>query len=54
MLGIRTFGEYALCEYVQPYTVALEEANIFGVQFHPENSGPAGIQIVRRFIELAG
>jgi imidazole glycerol phosphate synthase glutamine amidotransferase subunit len=42
----------ATCEYTRPYTAILEEANIFGVQFHPEKSGPAGIEIVRRFVEL--
>lgn len=42
------------CTYTRPYTAVLEAGNIFGVQFHPEKSGPAGIDIVRRFIELAG
>lgn len=42
----------ATCEYTLPYTAILEERNIFGVQFHPEKSGPAGIEIVRRFISL--
>ena len=41
----------ATCEYTRPYTAILEEGNIFGVQFHPEKSGPAGIEIVRRFVE---
>lgn len=44
----------AVCEYTLPYTAALESGNIFGVQFHPEKSGPVGMEIVRRFIELAG
>ena len=44
----------ATCEYTLPYTAVLESGNIFGVQFHPEKSGPAGIDIVRRFIDIAG
>jgi imidazole glycerol-phosphate synthase subunit HisH len=43
----------ATCEYNVPYTAVLETKNIFGVQFHPEKSGPLGLQIVRNFVELA-
>jgi imidazole glycerol-phosphate synthase subunit HisH len=42
----------ATCTYTVPYTAVLESGNIFGVQFHPEKSGPIGLQIVRNFIEL--
>lgn len=42
----------ATCTYTLPYTAVLESGNVYGVQFHPEKSGPAGIEIVRRFIEL--
>lgn len=42
----------ATCDYAVPYTAALESGNVFGVQFHPEKSGPAGLRIVRNFIEL--
>jgi imidazole glycerol phosphate synthase glutamine amidotransferase subunit len=41
----------ATCTYGVPYTAVLEAGNVHGVQFHPEKSGPAGIDIVRRFIE---
>lgn len=41
----------ATCTYTVPYTAALESGNIFGVQFHPEKSGPLGLQIVRNFVE---
>jgi imidazole glycerol-phosphate synthase subunit HisH len=43
----------ALCDYGLRYTAALEDNNVFGVQFHPEKSGPLGLGIVRNFVELA-
>jgi imidazole glycerol phosphate synthase glutamine amidotransferase subunit len=43
----------ATCTYACPYTALLESGNTFGVQFHPEKSGPIGLQIVRNFVELA-
>ena len=42
----------ARCTYTLPYTAVLEDRNVFGVQFHPEKSGPVGLQIVRNFLEL--
>jgi imidazole glycerol phosphate synthase glutamine amidotransferase subunit len=40
----------ATCTYETPYTAVLEDGNVFGVQFHPEKSGPVGLQIVRNFV----
>jgi imidazole glycerol-phosphate synthase subunit HisH len=42
----------ATCEYTLPYTAALEQDNVFGVQFHPEKSGPLGLRIVANFLEV--
>jgi imidazole glycerol-phosphate synthase subunit HisH len=42
----------ASCTYTLRYTAVLEAANVFGVQFHPEKSGPLGIEIVKNFVEL--
>jgi imidazole glycerol phosphate synthase glutamine amidotransferase subunit len=42
----------ATCEYSGvTYTAVLETGNVCGVQFHPEKSGPAGLEIVKRFVE---
>ncbi len=41
----------ATCTYDVSYTAALESGNVYGVQFHPEKSGPVGLRIVRNFLE---
>jgi imidazole glycerol phosphate synthase glutamine amidotransferase subunit len=43
----------ATCTYEVPYTAVLESEHVCGVQFHPEKSGPVGLQIVKNFISLA-
>jgi imidazole glycerol phosphate synthase glutamine amidotransferase subunit len=42
----------AACTYTLPYTAVLESENVFGVQFHPEKSGPLGLRIVKNFVDL--
>ena len=42
----------AACTYIQPYTAILHERNVYAVQFHPEKSGPAGLKIVKNFLDL--
>ena len=42
----------ATCDYTLPYTALLESGNLFGVQFHPEKSGPLGLAIMKNFVEL--
>jgi imidazole glycerol-phosphate synthase subunit HisH len=42
----------ATCTYSLPYTAVLESGNTFAVQFHPEKSGPAGLRVMRNFVEL--
>jgi imidazole glycerol-phosphate synthase subunit HisH len=43
----------AWCEYGIRYSALLESTNLYGVQFHPEKSGPLGLQVVKNFVELA-
>lgn len=47
-----THATAATCTYSVPYTAILEHENLFGVQFHPEKSGPVGLQIMRNFLDL--
>ena len=42
----------ATCTYSVPYTAVLQSGNVFGVQFHPEKSGPAGLKIVSNFLKI--
>jgi len=43
----------AVTEYGAPFTAAVERSHLMGVQFHPEKSGPVGLQILRNFLELS-
>jgi imidazole glycerol phosphate synthase glutamine amidotransferase subunit len=39
----------ATSEYHGVFAAALEKDNVFGVQFHPEKSGPLGLRVMRNF-----
>ena len=42
----------AYTEYGERLDIAIERGNIFATQFHPEKSGDAGMDILRRFLSL--
>jgi len=47
-------GDFTLasCDYTQPFSAAIGDGNVMGVQFHPERSGATGAQLLKNFIEL--
>ena len=42
----------AMTTYGVPYSAGLRKKNFFGVQFHPEKSGPVGERILDNFLQL--
>lgn len=44
----------ATCEYGVEFDVALSHNNVFAVQFHPEKSHTAGLQLLKNFLNWNG
>jgi imidazole glycerol-phosphate synthase subunit HisH len=42
----------AECEYGGGFSAAVEQENMFGVQFHPEKSGAVGLNVLENFCSL--
>ncbi len=47
-------GEHtvATCNYIVPFSAALQKDNFYATQFHPEKSGTVGARILENFINL--
>ena len=42
----------AVCNYILPFSAAMQKDNFYGVQFHPEKSAGAGALLLKNFIGL--
>jgi glutamine amidotransferase len=42
----------AVCFYGKEINAAAQRGNVFGLQFHPEKSGAAGLKILENFAKL--
>lgn len=42
----------ATCNYIVPFSAALQKYNFYGVQFHPEKSGEAGEKLLLNFLSI--
>ena len=40
----------AICEYGVPFSAAVERGTVAAMQFHPEKSGPAGLQMLTNWL----
>ncbi|ALS98987.1 imidazole glycerol phosphate synthase subunit HisH [Lacimicrobium alkaliphilum] len=48
-LGAHTLSS---CDYGGSFSASIAQGNFYGVQFHPERSGPVGAKLLRNFIEF--
>lgn len=42
----------ASCHYGIPFAAVIKKDNFYGVQFHPEKSGTAGVKLLKNFLSL--
>jgi glutamine amidotransferase len=44
----------ATCDYGGPVVGVVGQERLWATQFHPEKSGPVGLQLLRNFVQLVG
>ncbi|MBE0668698.1 MAG: imidazole glycerol phosphate synthase subunit HisH, partial [Bacteroidales bacterium] len=42
----------AVCDYLVPFSAAMQKDNFYATQFHPEKSAETGAQVLKNFMEL--
>jgi glutamine amidotransferase len=42
----------ATCDYILPFSAAMQKGNFYATQFHPEKSAEIGEKILKNFLEL--
>lgn len=42
----------AKCDYIEPFSAAMQKENFYATQFHPEKSADVGEQILKNFLAL--
>jgi glutamine amidotransferase len=42
----------AICNYIIPFSAAMQKGNFYATQFHPEKSGEPGQEILSKFLKL--
>ena len=42
----------AVCNYILPFSAAMQKDNFYATQFHPEKSADIGAKILKNFLEL--
>ena len=42
----------AICNYILPFSAAMQKENFYATQFHPEKSAGVGAQILKNFLSL--
>lgn len=50
--GVASENSLFTTEYGVHFTSAIQRKNLFGVQFHPEKSQKAGLQLLQNYVEL--